>query len=67
MFVKLNGDNNVVFDEQFFNVEDIAAVNEWALTFVSMRVAHNDVDLHAKMRREITAHTPIEIWFHRGY
>ena len=50
----------MAFDGQFANTKDLTAVNEWALTYVVRDVAHNDVDIHAKLRRDIAALTPVK-------
>ena len=39
------------------NVEDLTAVNEWALTSIVSCIAHDDADLHAKLIRDIMSLT----------
>ena len=50
-------DKDMSSDKDFANENDISAVSEWDLMSLPAFFAGEDVDLHDKLRREITALT----------
>ena len=55
MCVKSNGDKDVLFDDQFANIVDLTSGNKWILTSLARNIAHDDVYLHSKLRRDIAS------------
>ena len=53
IYAMSNGDKDIEFDDRFANIEDLTAVNEWVSTSLVRCIAHNDVDLHAKLRETL--------------
>ena len=65
MHVKSNGDKDVAFDDQFSNLEDLTAKNEWVLNSLARKISCDDACLYSNVRREIDSLTPAKygsIW-----
>ena len=50
-----DGDKEVTFDEQFADVEDLSVVNKCVLISLARCVSNDDVELHPKLRQDISA------------
>ena len=48
-----DGDMEVTFDEQFADIEELFAVNEWVLMSLTRHIEIDDVELHVKLRLDI--------------
>ena len=50
---------HVTCDHELADPEALVQVNEWVLTSIASLIAHDNVDLHATLRRDITSLTPM--------
>ena len=49
----------VTHENELADPEVLMQVNEWVLTSIASLIAHDNVDLHATLRRDITSLTPV--------
>ena len=52
------GGKEITYDNEFSDSEVLVQVNVWVLTSLASHIAHDDVEFHAVLRRDLTSLTP---------
>ena len=58
MHKESKGDERVTYDNELADPEAVVRVSEWVLTSLAIHISHDNVDLHAVFRRDLTSLTP---------